>query len=276
MFKRIMVATDGSEASAVGVRYAAALARKYEASVRTVHVVDVKLLEGPFLQDLSASLGTTPYVNYQGNIAMILDERGRVALKEAEAVCEEAGVRHESVQVTGIVPRALVEQSSLADLIVMGRGGEHSEWLEGLLGSTTEAVVRRAKQPVLVTATDIPRNERFVMAYDGTSHAKCALKSAVSISSDWKMPFHVLAVGPASAENTLEEARQYVQSYAVEAEYVRREGDPGECIVQYAKEYAADLIVMGAYGHSKVREFVVGSTTAFTLNHAPCPVFLHR
>ncbi len=275
MFKRIIVPTDGSETAAVGVRYAVALAKRYEAQIMGVHVVDVKLLEGPFLQDLSASLGTAPYVNYQGNIAMILDERGQAALEEVKRACAEADVPCTTSLITGIVPRAIVEQAGLADLIVMGRGGEHIQWLEGVLGSTTEAVVRRAKQPVLVTSTDIGTHRSFLMAYDGTPHAKQALKSAVEIATDWSMSFRVLSVAPQSAKY-LDEAREYLQAHSVEVEYERREGDPGECIVACARDMEADLIVMGAYGHSKVREFVVGSTTSYALNHAPCPVFLHR
>ncbi len=275
MFKKIMVATDGSEVAAVGVRYAATLAHKYDAQVTAVHVVDVKLLEGPFLQDLSASLGTAPYVNYQGNIAMLLDERGRSALAEAERICEEIGAPCTTVLATGILPRALVEQGSLADLIIMGRSGEHARWLEGLLGSTTEAVVRRATIPVLVTATEMTAHRRFIMAYDGTPHARQALKSAAAIATDWSMPFHILSVGT-NAEKLLDEAKDYLQAHTLEVEYHRRDGDPGESIAAFAREIEADLIVMGAYGHSKVREFVVGSTTAYVLNHAPCPVFLHR
>ena len=55
-----------------------------------------------------------------------------------------------------------------------------------------------------------------------------------------------------------------------------RAGDPSETIVAYAGDCAADLLIMGAYGHTKVRELVVGSTTAYAMNHAPCPVLLAR
>ena len=47
-------------------------------------------------------------------------------------------------------------------------------------------------------------------------------------------------------------------------------------IIEVAKECSADLLVMGAYGHTKVRELVVGSTTAYAMNHAPCPLLLTR
>ncbi|NIA13109.1 MAG: universal stress protein [Nitrospiraceae bacterium] len=276
MMKRILVPTDGSASASVGLRYAVALAKRIGAKLYGLHVVDVKLLEGPFLRDVSASLGTAPYVNYQGNIALILEERGRAALETFENACEEAGVEFETAQMTGVVPRMIIEKSELADLLVMGYGGEHSEWLDGLVGSTTATVARRAKLPVLVTSTDTPGTQRFVVAYDGSAHARAALRTAAEIARAWGLTCHVLVVGETEAAALLDEARSYLQTHELTAEYVLRPGDPSETIVEYARECDADLLVMGAYGHTKVRELVVGSTTAYALNHAPCPLLLSR
>ena len=274
--KRFLVPTDGSEPAGRGVRYAVALAQQYKASLVGIHVIDVKLLEGPFLRDISASLGTAPYVNYQGNIAMLLEERGKAALDSFVDICREAGVTCEAEQVTGMVVRSIVERSLDADLIVMGRGGEHSEWLDGLVGSTTAAVVRRAKRPVLVTGTETLRHRLFVVAYDGSSHARTALEKAAAIGVEWPVPCHVLVVGDESARSLLEEAQSLLKGVSLQVEYVLKPGDPSETIVDYARQSDADLLIMGAYGHTKVRELVVGSTTAYALNHAPCPLLLLR
>ncbi|HDP33790.1 MAG TPA: universal stress protein [Candidatus Hydrogenedentes bacterium] len=276
MIKRILVTTDGSESAAIGVRYAVALARKQKASILALHVVDVKLLEGPFLRDLSASLGAAPYVNYQGNIAMLLDERGKAALEYAAKLCAEKGVPCETDMQTGIIPRVIVEKGELVDVIVMGRTGEHNDFLEGLIGSTTEAVVRRASAPVLVTGSDTPGADHFVLAYDGSTHARKALKAGVTLASQGPRKMHLLVVGDRAAEEWLEEAKEYLQSHEIAIEYVPRTGDPGEVIVEYARECDAGLIVMGAYGHSKLRELVLGSATSYTINHATCPVLLVR
>jgi len=276
MIKRILVPTDGSEHAAIGVRYAVAMAKQYGATLHGLHVVDIKLLEGPFLRDISASLGTAPYVNHQGNIAMILEERGKTAIEAFRAACEDAGVACETSQATGIVARCILEKSELADLIVMGRGGEHTEWLDGLVGSTTEAVIRRANHPVLVTATDTPGTTRFLVAYDGSHNANRAIQAAAGISADWSMPFHVLIVSERKGEALRVQARAYLETHALEVDYILKQGDPSEVIVAYAEECAADLLVMGAYGHTKVRELVVGSTTAYAINHAPCPLLLVR
>lgn len=276
MIKRILVSTDGSERAMVGVRYAVALAKQYGATLHGIHVVDIKLLEGPFLRDISASLGTAPYVNYQGSISLILEERGAAALDAFKRACEADGVAYETTLATGVVTRSILEASEGADLLVMGRAGEHTQWLDGLVGSTTESVVRRATLPVLITNTDTPGTKRLVAAYDGSRYAKRALKAAAGMSLDWHMPCHVLVVDEGNGPEILEEARVYLKPYETDADYVLRPGDPSEAIVAYAEECEADLLVMGAYGHTKVRELVVGSTTAYAINHSPCPVLLLR
>ncbi len=276
MIKRILVPTDGSELAQTGAAYAISLAKSFKAHIQGIYVIDVKLLEGPFLQDLSASLGTAPYVNYQGNISMLLEERGKSALKALSDACQAAEVPCETTQASGVVSRVIVEHSGLADLIVMGRGGEHNEWLDGLVGSTAEAVIRRSELPVLITGTPEPGHERVLMAYDGSTHAQNALRTAVAFAEMWKTSLNILIVGDGTNPVAATEVTGYLEAHGVNGQVIEAPGDSGEQIVAHAKSTNADLIVMGAYGHSKVRELVVGSTTTYVINHAACPVLLAR
>lgn len=275
MIKQILVPTDGSEHALLGVQYGIGLAKQHEASLIGLHVVDIRLLEGPFLRDISASLGTAPYVNYQNNMSLILEEKGKAALDDFAVRCEKSGVQFQRTQLTGSVAHTIIEQSELADLVVMGRGGEHGEWLGGLIGSTTEAVVRHAKCPVLVTGRKEARIQRFVVAYDGSPHAKHALQFATSIGEAWLVPFEVVAVSK-DGDGIIAEARSYLDAHDLAVEYTVLDGDPRDAIVDFARDRQADLLVMGAYGHSKVRELLLGSTTQYVINHAPCPVLLAR
>ncbi len=278
MIKRILVPTDGSDSSAVGEHYAIALAKKHRATLLGLHVIDIKFLEGPILRDISASLGTAPYVNYQGNISLILGERGKTALESFEKKCRQAGVECETTQTTGIVIKNIIEKSELADLVVMGAGGEHTEWLDGLIGSTTEAVARRAKRPILVTRTDTPGSKKFVIAYDASQHAREALQIAADIGVEWGAELDVLVIGRRDkTQRRVAEAKAYLDAHELQnVSYIEKEDDPSEGIVAYVTESSADLLVMGAYGHTKVRELVVGSTTSYALNHSPCPTLLVR
>jgi nucleotide-binding universal stress UspA family protein len=115
-----------------------------------------------------------------------------------------------------------------------------------------------------------------VVAYEGSPHAKHALQVAAAMGADWQVSLHVLAVSENQGPALLDEARSYLEAHELQVEYVARAGDPSETIVEYARECQADLLVMGAYGHTKVRELVVGSTTTYAMNHAPCPLLLTR
>jgi nucleotide-binding universal stress UspA family protein len=276
MIKQILVPTDGSDYANIGVQYAIGLAKQHDASVIGLHIVDIRMLEGPFLRDISASLGTAPYVNYQSNIASILEERGKATLEDFRRRCEQAGVKFHDVQLTGSVMQSIVTQSELADIIVIGRGVEHGQWIEGLVGSTTESVVRHTKRPVLVTGRAEAKIQRFVVAYDGSAHARSALQFATSLGETWLVPFEVITVAGEGGEKIIDEARSYLEAHDLAVEYAVREGDPRDTLVDYAREREADLLVMGAFGHSKVRELLLGSTTHYILNHAPCPLLLAR
>lgn len=276
MIKRILVATDGSEAAQRGIDYAISLAKALGARLTGIFVVDVKLLEGPFLRDLNATMGTAPIMNFQDTIATLLNERGKVTLEHFEVACRTAGVEADTLLETGIVHRSILEQSELADLLVLGRGGEHSDWLEGLMGSTTEAVIRRAKLPVAVAGCTRAVSDGIVLAYDGSPHSSQALKFAVQLAIDSKAPLRIVLIGKDEMQSAADEARTYLRDHGVDATLEIRDGDAAAKIVEYAQDASAGLLVMGAYGHSRVRELLIGSTTTHVVNHAPCPILLCR
>lgn len=275
MIKWILLPTDGSEQAALAIRYAVSLAKRHDAHITGLYVVDIRLLEGPFLRDISASLGTAPFVNYQSNIANLLEARGEAALGALKEVCDEAGVPCDLKQETGAVTQAITEASQLADLLVLGRAGEHHEWLEGLIGSTTEAVIRRAACPVLVTGREDASLSKVGVAYDGSAHARKAIHLAAEQASRWGVPVTVITAG-SNADRAAAEAKDYLDAYTLQVEYVSRKGDAADVIIDVAKELEIDLLLMGAFGHSKVLQWVVGSTTAYAVHHAPCPVLLTR
>ncbi|MGH7822417.1 MAG: universal stress protein, partial [Candidatus Binatia bacterium] len=74
----------------------------------------------------------------------------------------------------------------------------------------------------------------------------------------------------------LGEARRYLGSYPVEATFRAMSGTAPEQIVATIRESGHDLLFIGAYGHSRIVEMVLGSTTEYVLRNSPCPVFLTR
>ena len=274
MIKHILVPTDGSEQAQIGVDYAVQLAKRSQAVVHGLHVVDVKLLEGPYLRDISASLGLDPYADHQGKLTHLLEERGKIALELVENACKEGEVTCQNRQVTGLIVRSIIDCSDLADVIVMGRAGEHSQWLEGILGSTTEGVARHADRPVLVTGTKECKVDRIVLAYDSSHHAHGAIKAAAALACQWGSALTILTVGTEKAQAIQDEARAYLAPHDLTAEYHITEGDAAKTIVAFSEDQGADLLIVGAYAHNVLHDMILGSTTAYVMDNAPCPLLV--
>jgi nucleotide-binding universal stress UspA family protein len=104
------------------------------------------------------------------------------------------------------------------------------------------------------------------------------MHQAADLASSLGLPLAVLHVGrdEGATQKVLEEARRYLTTYRIEAEYLARTGYANETILDVMAEGAYDLLVIGAYGHSRIIEMVLGSTTEYVLRNSSSPVFLCR
>jgi nucleotide-binding universal stress UspA family protein len=280
MIKSILVTLDGSEHSQTAARYATWLAERLQATVVGLHVVDVVSIEGSgaFLHDVSGSLGFEPYLDFSSKMREALQERGRAVLEQFLALCTERGVRADTQLATGIVANEICEHARTADLVVVGHRGINERFSTGLLGGTTESVTRKCPKPVLVSPLEFRPVTRPLLAYDGSQRAAAAMHEAAELASALALPLTVLHVGKddAASHRVVDEARRYLATHRVQAEYVTRTGYANEAILATMDEGRHDLLVIGAYGHSRIIEMVLGSTTEYVLRNASAPVFLCR
>jgi nucleotide-binding universal stress UspA family protein len=280
MIKSILVALDGSEHSETASRYATWLAERMQATVIGLHVVDVVSIEGSgaFLHDVSGSLGFEPYLDFSSKMREALNERGQVVLEQFLAGCRDHGVRAETQLATGIIANEICEQARTADLVVVGHRGVNERFSTGLLGGTTESVTRKCPKPVLVSPLEFQPVTRPLLAYDGSQRAAAAMHEAAELATALAVPLTVLHVGKddAAGHRILDEAKRYLATHRIEAEYVTRPGYANEAILEVMDTGQHDLLVIGAYGHSRIIEMVIGSTTEYVLRNASAPVFLCR
>jgi nucleotide-binding universal stress UspA family protein len=280
MIKSILVTLDGSEHSQTASQYALWLAERLQATAVGMHVVDVVSIEGSgaFLHDVSGSLGFEPYLDFSSKMREALRERGRMVLEQFLAACAERGVRADIHLSTGIIANEICEQARTADLVVVGHRGVNERFSTGLLGGTTESVTRKCPKPVLVSPLEFRPITRPLLAYDGSQRAAAAMHEAAELAAALRLPLTVLHVGKdeSAARRLLDEACRYLATHRVEAEYVTRAGYANEAILEVMVEGQHDLLLIGAYGHSRIIEMVLGSTTEYVLRNASSPVFLCR
>jgi nucleotide-binding universal stress UspA family protein len=279
MIKNILVALDGSEHARAALRYALWLAEHFHAQLSGLHVIDVVSVEGPFFQDISGALGFEPYFDVAGRVREALQERGQQLLEEFAVACQERGIPCEAHCTTGIIANEICEHARVADLVVIGHRGVNEKFSTGLLGGTAESVARKSPRPVFVSPMQFNPIRRPLLAYDGSQRASAALQSAAEFCAVTDLPLSILHVKPregADEGRILDEARHYLGSYGIQPTFLSLSGYPYEQIVACVKEQGHDLLFIGAYGHSRIIEMVLGSTTEYVLRNTPCPVFLSR
>lgn len=278
MYRTILLCTDGSETAGGATHYAITLASHLGAHLEALHVTDIRLLEGPLLADLSGALGAQPYAALLPKLQEVQREKAATLLGEVARRAAAAGVVCRTWHETGGLVHTILEYERRADLVVLGQRGEHAPWTGTMLGSSVERVVRASVKPCLVTPARVRECRALLLAYDGSGASRKALTAAINLAGQLEAQLTILTVSEpaAAAAPHLHEAVAEAKAREVAAHAQWASGDPADEILVWADKLGADLIVMGAYGHTRIRELILGSTTARVLHKAAVPVLLAR
>ena len=278
MIKNILIPLDGSDHCKAALDYAVWLAQGLNGALFGQHVIDTISIEGTFFHDISGSLGFEPYLDFSSKMREILDERGKIILADFAEVCAKKNIRYQTFLDMGLIANEICERAKVADLVVIGHRGVNEEFSTGLLGTTAESIARKCPRPILVSTKQFKPIERPLLAYDGSQRASSAMESAAEFCSVLKLPLTVLSIAreEAQAQTILQRAKGYLSSYAIEVTYESARGFPEQKIIEYLVNLNHDLLFIGAYGHRRIIEMVLGSTTEYVLRNAPCPVLMNR
>ncbi|WP_248896739.1 universal stress protein [Haloplanus halobius] len=284
MYDTIYLPNDGSDPAEAATTCGIELARRFDAAVSVVHVLEA---------DVPPMIDVEPPED-PGREA--LDEEPRQALERAETQAADADVPCRTAVEPGRPHERIVERAaeSDADLIVMGTHGRTG--LERLLiGSVTERVLRTSDVPVLTTRADgTSAFDAVLVPTDGSDCAARATDHALAIADRYDATVHALSVvdvqsiagayhgGTVSAEfiDSLSRERQeaadavaeQARERGVDVETTVLEGSPGRTITDYADEHGIDLVSMGTHGRSGVSRYLLGSVTERVLRTFPGPV----
>jgi len=282
MIKQILVPTDGSENSLTAADYAINLARLFNANIRGLFVKDVKILTGPLIHDIGTSIGgMVPYGTFNQTIRDLLESQADAALNQIEGKCVQAKVTFTREIREGIVSREIIKSADDCDLIAMGKMGAHAEWRDVFLGTNVEYVVRQTHKPVLITPSEYKPFRKMLIAYDGSSFADKALRSCAEIAQAMKLPITVVCVADKKDEAllTLSKAKTFLEDYKLTVDIVAKGGsDHAGGILEVCNDEDSkfDILVMGAYGHSRLQEMILGSTTVRVMRLTNCSILLCR
>ncbi|MGQ9559365.1 MAG: universal stress protein [Candidatus Oleimicrobiaceae bacterium] len=276
MVKRILLPVDGSEYTNSVVKHGVDLARRFGGRVRLLSVVDVRIFEWVLSVGADGFVPVLPAPGYQEQSRKLLEKKAQNVLDRCARVLESEGIPYEAETIGGSPVEIICERAKQADLIVMGNRGEYARWATTMLGATLEAVTRHVTKPIMIVQQRFRTIQRIVAAYDGSEHANRALQLAGFFAERLGAKITVLNVAddPELGARLCAEGVEYLRAYQAEVDSASLTGRPDAAIVDFARTHNHDLIIMGAYGHSRIREAILGSTTVQIMRKSPIPVLM--
>lgn len=282
---RLLALVDGSVYSESVCDHAAWVARRAGGAVNVLHLISRRSL-GSEPTNLSGSIGLgarsallTELAELDAKKAKLAQQRGRAILEDAEKRLQADGVTEISVRLRhGEVVETLQELEDEADLILLGKRGEAHDVDSALLGSNLERAIRATRKPVLVASRAFKEPKRFMIAFDGGRSALDAVDFIASRRHYNDLECHLVSAGSpnTSVQRQLEGAAVSLRQggFTVVADHVG--GTPEQVLSAEVEKRAIDLVVMGAYGHSRIRNFIIGSTTTEMIRSCKLPILLFR
>lgn len=284
MTGKIIALVDGSIYSASVCEHAAWIAQRTGAAVELIHVLGRR--EGAERADLSGSIRLGARSALLAELAALDEQRsklvahrGRAILEDARAILDQAGINEITTRLRhGDIVETVAEVERDTRVILIGKRGEAADFAKGHLGSNLERIVRAIHKPVFVASRAFRPISRVLLAYDGGTSAMKAVDHIARSPLFAGLDVHVVTVGHATdeARKGLEDARALLQAAGIAAETQILAGQPETALGKLVDEAGFDMLVMGAYGHSRIRSLIIGSTTTEMIRSCKVPVVLLR
>ena len=281
----ILACTDGSTYAPSIYQHAAWAAHCLTTGVEILHVINHHR-EHSQTHDLTGAIGFDASAELTEELTKLEEAQGRVARLKGRTLLEDgcrqlaaAGiVGVTTTQRHGTLVETLAELEPRAELVVVGKSGAHAVLASGQVGGHLENLIRISVRPVLVAERAFKPIQRFLIAFDNSPSARKAVAYATASPLLRGLECRLVMVGlkDAAHEAALAEAREQLARAGYTADAQLLPGKASTVIADQIKSANIDLLVMGAYGHSQIREFFVGSTTTKLVRTSPASVLMFR
>lgn len=179
-------------------------------------------------------------------------------------------------QVGGIASEVVATRGGAYDLVVVGPPRTDQTTVGEL---AAEAALFRTGRPVLIAPPSTPEaiGEAVVIGWNRSASAARAVSAALPFMELARSVTIVSVITGAKQGPVASEIAKYLSWHDVQAEVVEIPPDHrlvGEVLLEEADRVSADLVVMGAYSHSRLRELILGGVTRYVLQNADIPVLM--
>ncbi|HEX5941996.1 MAG TPA: universal stress protein [Anaerolineales bacterium] len=191
-------------------------------------------------------------------------------------MCVKEKVRGVLAIEVGEPAQKIMERSALTDLVVLKIVHPPSAGIQ-VVASPIRNLIARCPRPLLAVPGDVSGLHHALLAFDGSPKSKEALFVATYLAEQWKTQLTILTglEDKTEQEAVQEFARNYLEFNEVEARFIIEKYSPA-VLKLTAEEVNADLVIMGGYSGSILKEMTVGSSVNHMLRAFRRPVLICR
>ncbi len=275
MIKRILVGLGGTPYTPVAIQRAVGLARRFEAEITGVTVVDLKHL---------SKVGSVPVGGeyaadrLRRHRMAVTKERIEEAISKFQSACAENGIKYQVKQEERENPFDLmISLARYHDLMIFGMRslfeyGISVEEPKNTLARLVSAGVR----PIIAVSEKFRPIQKALIAYSGSMESAKTMKRFIQLSPwpDVKLKIVNFQRSEDKARQLLYDASEYCRAHGFAVETESNPGDPKDILLPMATMWQADMIVMGNSARSLILRRLFGETALHIIRNADRPLFL--
>lgn len=276
--RSILVGLDGSEDCRPAVDLGISWAKRFDSLLVGMGVIDEPAIRGYQPEGHVSSTYQVAYDQLMSATRLDVEQ----ALEQFAIRCSDEQVAFKLLEDEGQPCEEILTELQRYDLLVLGCKTHFQHGSGQHPCHTLENVLRSASRPVVVvpkSPTEAPLGAT-VVAYDGSVQAARALQAFLAAGLAESGPIHVVSVHPNSSiegARIADRAVEFLRFHDIDAQRVSIVGSPAsKWFLGYAEENNAELIVMGAYGQARMKEFFFGSATCTALAESSIALFLYH
>lgn len=282
---KVLACIDASVYSQSVCDHAIWAALRLGSSLEFLHVLD-RHPEMAATRDLSGNIGLGSQDHLLSELALLDEKRSKLAQQRGRQILDvvvRKGREHGVASVEqrlrhGALVDTLTELEKEVRLFVLGKRGEHADFAKLHLGSRLERAIRAVHRPLLVASRQFKPIQKFLLAFDGSETIRKGVEMIAASTLFKDLPCHIVMAGEDTPDARLQIrwAHEKLAAAGLDVHSVVLPGNAEAVIGKYVTANAIDLMVMGAYGHSRIRQLIVGSTTTAIIRTCSIPVLLLR
>jgi nucleotide-binding universal stress UspA family protein len=277
MIKSILVILDDSESSESATQLGVTLAQTHGATIAGLGILDTPWLTTPEAIPLG---GTSFKVDLEGKILKDAKQRIHTLELKFTTYCKSRNLSSSIIDTTGIPFEEVEYFATEFDALVVGKDATFHLGTHPEASSAVKRIIKSSPRPLFITSPQMPYQKKsdVLIAFDGTVAASKSLHMAIFMGLFKEKTLHIVSV----SENE-EHARQWTSSalklchhHDLKAHLhpIASALKPSLVIRDLINDLTPSLLVMGAYGHSGIRSFFMGSCIQELFQETDVPVFV--